>query len=120
MSSRVIALVFTLVLCWSGPPTQQQTNGPLPTNLQQVDRALPSELPQADRDRSGDDEGLDALSALAQADGTMDLPTLVMSRPDVVAPALTMALPHPYAMAAWLAPYLAGPQRPPCEMRFIA
>ena len=119
MPPRVFALFLALVLFWSGFTTQEQAISFASSNLGQVN-SVPGELPQPVHDGSIDDHHLDDQPGQTLAEGAMDPLPLLTTGPAAAVPALTMSRPSPYAMAAWLAPYLDGPQRPPCAAPLVA
>jgi hypothetical protein len=119
MPPRVLALLFALVLFWSGFTTQEQAVLFASANSGQVD-SVPGDFPQPVHDGSIDDHHLDDQPGQTLAEGAMDPLPLLMARPAAGIPTLTMSRPRPYAMAAWLAPYLDGPQRPPCATHLVA
>jgi hypothetical protein len=119
MPQRVIALLLALVLFWSGFTTQEQAISFAPSTIAQID-GVSGDLPQSVHDGSIDDHHLDDQPGQTQAEGAMELLPLLMTRPAAGVPTLTMSRPLPYAMAAWLEPYLAGPQRPPCATHLVA
>ena len=82
--------------------------------------ASPGSLPQPVRDGSIDDHHLDDQPGQTLAEGALDPLPLLMARPTAGVPTLTMSRPRPYATASWLAPYLDGPQRPPCATPLVA
>lgn len=115
MVHRVIALFLALLLCWSGFATQEQAVALASASSDQVEVGLADQAPQpTEEDHLGDRPGH------AQVEGALDFPALVMTLPSAAVPFLTMARPGPYARAAWLAPHLDGPQRPPCATRILA
>jgi hypothetical protein len=119
MPPRVIALLLALVLLWSGLTTQEQAISFASSSIEQG-YSVPSDLPQPVHDGSIDDHHLDDQPGQTLAEGTMELPPLLMTRPAAGVPKLAMSRPRPYAMAAWIEPYLAGPQRPPCATYLVA
>lgn len=108
MVARVIALLFALVLASSAFAAQAASSAA------SLDVGVSGELAQREHGGSADEHPFDEPAGQAQSEGAMDPPALVMARPDAKAPLLTMSRPHPYAIAAWRAPYLDAPQRPPC------
>jgi hypothetical protein len=120
MPPRVLALLLALVLFWSGFTTQEQAISFASSNNEQAAVGSPGELPQPVHDGSIDDHHLDDQPGQTLAEGAMDPLPLLTTGPAAAVPALTMSRPRPYAMAAWLAPYLDGPQRPPCAAPLVA
>jgi hypothetical protein len=119
MPPRVVALFLALVLFWSGFTTQEQAVLFASANIKQG-YSVPGDLPQPVDDGSIDDHHLDDQPGQMLAEGAMELLPLLMTQPAAGVPTLTMPRPRPYAMAAWLEPYLAGPQRPPCATHLVA
>ena len=119
MPPRVLALLLALVLFWSGFTTQEQAVLFASASTEQVD-SLPGDLPQPVHDGSIDDHHLDDQPGQTLAEGAMDPLPLLMAQPAAGAPILAMSRPRPYATAFWLAPCLAGPQRPPCATHLVA
>ncbi|MES2101535.1 MAG: hypothetical protein V4569_17050 [Pseudomonadota bacterium] len=114
MLSRVIALLFALVLASSGFAMQAPALAIATSSASPLDAGVAGETAPCEQDRSADERPLDDPAGQAQSEGAMDPPALVMARPDAKTPLLTMSRPRPYAVAAWRAPYLDAPQRPPC------
>lgn len=116
MLSRVIALLFALVLASPGFVAQDQAIAIAASSASSLDAGVAGDSAQREHAGSADEHPLDDPAGQAQSEGAMDPPALVMARPDAKTPLLTMSRPRPYAMAAWRAPYLDAPQRPPCAV----
>ena len=120
ITARLFALVLALVLAWTSFATQ----GPArllaaPAAEQVAEQALATlqgESPQhrgqspADAPSPGQDDPHDTQT---HAETLSDLPALMPDRHAAQAPALTMARPGPYTLAAFHPPYLGGLRRPP-------
>lgn len=119
MPPRVLALFLALVLFWSGFTTQEQAVLFASSNIEQG-LGAPGYLPPPVHEGSIDDHHLDDQPGQTLAEGAMDPLPLLTTRLDARVPALTMSRPRPYVLAAWLAPCLAGPQRPPCATHLVA
>lgn len=120
MLPRVIALLLALVTFWSGFVPQDAAASITPAAVLLADAASAAELDTPVSDIPVDEQPVEELPAQALAEGAMDAPGLFRACPDTRIPALTMARPRPYAAVAWLAPYLDGPQRPPCASPRLA
>ena len=118
MPPRVIALLLALVLFWSGFTTQEQGVLFASANIEQG-YSVPGDLPQPVHDGSIDAHHLDDQPGQTLAEAAMELLPLLMTWPAAGVSTLTMSRPRPCAMAAWLEPYLAGPQRPPCATHLV-
>jgi hypothetical protein len=114
MLSRVIALLFALVLASSGFAAQAPAMVIAASSAASLDAGVSGEHAPCEHGGTADEHPFDDPTGQAQSEGAMDPPALVMARPDAKAPLLTMSRPRPYAIAAWRAPYLDAPQRPPC------
>lgn len=120
MLSRFIALLFALVLASCGFATQAPATVIAASSASTLDAGVSGEAAQREHAGPADEHALDEPSGQAQSEGAMDPPALVMARPDAKAPLMTMSRPRPYAVAAWRAPYLDAPQRPPCAAHINA
>ena len=120
MFARALSLLLALTLFWSTfTPLQPRMPAAAQSTEQADARPAALQTPPAD-DGSLAHHPLDGPPGQAQAEGVMDLLALVPSRADTPTPSLTMARPHPHTTAAWLAPHLDGPQRPPCAAALAA
>lgn len=114
MFPRVIASVLAFVVFWSCLSAQEQA-APLPPSGTQEAALVAADHAPADRaDGSVDDHHLDDQPVQAQGETPADPFGLLLAGPAVQAPALVMAPPKPFSMAALRPPYLDAPQRPPC------
>lgn len=120
MPSRVIAILLAFVLFWSGFTTYEQAVLVEVTNAEQVDVRSADGLANGLPDGAIGDHHLHDLPAQAHAESVTDLPDLFLAPPEAPAPGLAMAPPRPYASRARMAPYLDGPQRPPCATALVA
>lgn len=118
MIHRALAIFLALLLCWSGFTTQEQVL--TASTGDRVEVSLSEETREPLHDGSVDDHHLDDQPGHAQVEGAMDLPALVTTLPSVTSPSLTMSRPGPHARAPWVAPYLDGPQRPPCATLLLS
>ncbi|HET7865683.1 MAG TPA: hypothetical protein VFL86_14870 [Burkholderiaceae bacterium] len=112
--ARLFALVLALVLAWSGLAAPQ----PAHAAAEQVPAALQAEGPQHPGqglvgEPAGDDPSDTQSDAQSHAETLSDLPALAPERHAAQVPALTMARPGPYTLAALHPPYLDGLRRPP-------
>jgi hypothetical protein len=120
MLHRVFALLVALVLFGSGLVGQERAIIlAASTACEHVDAGPVEVVAQAARDGSAGGHACDDASDHA-LEGAPDLPALMMALPHAAVPSLTMSRPGPYARAAWRAPYLDGPQRPPCATPLVA
>lgn len=112
--ARLFALVLALVLSWSGLASQRPAHAPAAGHAQ---TALQAEAPQHRGQCLADEPAPavpgDPYEAQSHAETLSDLPALVPQRHAAQVPALTMARPGPYTLAAWHPPFLDGLRRPP-------
>lgn len=113
MFPRVIASVLAFVVFWSCLSAQEQAALLVPST-QEAASQLAGGAPADRADGSVDDHHLDDQPVQAQAETPADYSGLLLAGPAVQAPALVMAPPRPFSMAALRPPYLDAPQRPPC------
>jgi len=112
--TRLFALVLALVLAWAGLAAQPPAHAVAAPAAEQALAALqaggPQHLGQSPANEPTPDDPYDAQS---HAETLSDLPALVPERHVAQVPALTMARPGPYTLAALHPPYLDGLRRPP-------
>ena len=92
---------------------EQAVAGPASNTEQSAERTLEGASNEG-RDGIIDDDRADDLPAQPQAENAQD-PLLPDALCIAAAPALTLAWPHRFCLAALLSPFLEGPQRPPCS-----
>ena len=119
MNLRVLFLLLTLVLAWSGPTVDHRGSLSVSINAQhhKVQSASNFEQQAAGSER---DASFFAQTTLAVEEAVIDLVGLVPADGDASSPALLTTWPGPYGTLAWIAPYLDGPQRPPRFTRLYA
>ncbi|HSI61022.1 MAG TPA: hypothetical protein VLA16_25920 [Ideonella sp.] len=120
MFARAVSLLLALTLFWSTFAPLQPGVPAATQGIEQADAGSATLQTLPAHDGSPAHQPLDGAPGQAQAESVTDLLALVPSRADTQAPSLTMARPHPHAPAAWLAPHLDGPQRPPCAAALVA
>jgi hypothetical protein len=114
MFPRVIASVLAFVVFWSCLSAQEQAAPLVPSGTQEAAFQVAGNAPAGSADGSVDDHHLDDQPVQAHAEPTADSSGLLQAGPAVPVPALMMAPPKPFSMAALRPPYLDAPQRPPC------
>ncbi len=112
MCSRAIAFLLAAVLLWSGFTTHEQA---LAIALHQAEHAeMEPAAASAFGSGSVGDRHIDDFPAQAHVETLADLQVLLAEHPNAASPFLVMARPRPWPMGVLAAPYLDGPQRPPC------
>lgn len=123
MLSRVVAFALAVVvLCFgfasSGQAAPQLCFGnPQAERLEQIAQLVPAEGNawfDGSRQSQSDSQVPADEAAQVHVEAASDMPALMVARLNAGDPTLTMSRPRPYTPAAWRAPYLDGPQRPPC------
>jgi len=109
MLRRVVALLFALAFSLPVFAAAESAGVSVAARLLQFDAGAANEASPPLQDSAPDEQ-----PGQSPCEGAMDSPALLTVRPEAKAPLLTMSRPRPYAMAAWRAPFLDGPQRPPC------
>ena len=113
--TRLFALVLALVLAWAGLAAQRPAHAAAaPAAEQALAQVLQADGPQhLGQSPAGEPTPDDPYDAQSHAETLSDLPALVPERHAAQVPALTMARPGPYTLAALHPPYLDGLRRPP-------
>lgn len=116
--ARLFALVLALVMVCSGLAAPQPAHAAVAPAAEQALTALQAEglqhLGQCSAGEPAADDPYDAKAdAQSHAETLSDLPALAPARHAAQVPALTMARPGPYTLAALHPPYLDGLRRPP-------
>jgi hypothetical protein len=120
MPSRAIALLLAFVLFWSGFATDEQAVSIAVMNAEQLEARSAGDPANRLHDGTIEDHDRDSLHAQAHAESVTELPGLFLAPAEAPAPELAMAPPRPYTAPARSAPYLDGPQRPPCATALVA
>lgn len=114
MPSRVIALLFAVVLLWSGLNTNEAPRGfaqPLAEQLHAGDL-------EAGHEGSVEHHHLDDLPWQAQSDPPTEPPGLLPMPLRGIAPRVSLGHPLYARCATAPSPFLEGPLRPPCSAGF--
>ena len=114
--ARLLALVLALVLAWSGLVVQRPAHAEAAPAAEQAlaeAEVQADGLPHMGQCPAGEPAPDDPYDAQSHAETLSDLPALVPERHAAQVPALTMARPGPYTLAALHPPYLDGLRRPP-------
>lgn len=121
MPSRVISIFLAFALLLIGFAPREQAAWSAVANAEQAQTQESGESPQRVHEGSSEDPSRDGHTAQWEVQGetAMDLTGLLASR-NATLPALALGWPRPQVATLWLAPDLAGPQRPPCAIRSIA
>jgi hypothetical protein len=115
MPSRVLAFLLAVVLLWSGLNTVEAPHVFASPAPEQVLVIAAGGSPSAPAEGSVEHHHLDDLPSQVQTELPPETPGLLPASPAPGAPRLVMALPHPFASAEAVSPFLAGPLRPPCS-----
>lgn len=112
--ARLFALVLALVLAWAGLVVQRPAYAVAAPAAEQALAALQAgDSQHLAQNPAGEPTPDDPHDAQSHAETLSDLPALVPERHAAQVPALTMARPGPYTLAALHPPYLDGLRRPP-------
>ncbi len=114
MVLRVLSLLLSLVLVWSGYWVDRSAGSSASITLHHHEGKVASTHQAAGSERI---QSLVGQTTQAAEEAVLDLVGLVPTDADTSPPLQLMAWPGPYATLAWLAPYLDGPQRPPRATR---
>lgn len=121
MFPRAIAFLLAFVMLWSPPAVQEQAfaaalgTGAPASSL----HAGPAEQPHGSAASHPIKDNLPA-PGQAHAEAAFDAQEMLTEAAVVAPPGTGAAWPQPGPALARLAPYLDGPQRPPCASRFPA
>lgn len=119
MPSRVFACLLALVLLCTGFSSPVTAEAASSVGRDLVALAAVGELEQPGGGPRDDHHPIDA-SAQACAETLADgQQALLMDGASAPTSTLCMARPRPYAASSRLAPYLDGPQRPPCAGQLV-
>ena len=114
MPPRVVALLLAIVLLWSGVAmTEQRFAFAAGDPAQSHDQAA-GESQHTDFTGSLDDHLIDDQPIQPHAEHVLDFAALLDTEHDRHGHVLIAARPRPPVDVILLAPYLEGPQRPPC------
>lgn len=121
MVTRFIAVLLALVMSWSGSMVPEQAVASAMTHAEPVDVRLSGSepTPRLSGGSMGDSHP-DSLTLQDHVETLADVSALLMDRPPAPAAMASMARPRAQAAPARLAPFLDGPQRPPCAPALIA
>ena len=119
MVLRVLSLLLSLVLVWSGHWVDRSAGSSASITLHhhEGESTVASSHQTSGSER---DQSLVGQTTQAAEEAVLDLVGLVPTDADTSSPLQPMAWPGPYATLDWLAPYLDGPQRPPRATRRYA
>jgi hypothetical protein len=114
MPPRVLAFLLAVVMLLSGFAAAEQAVAAPAQDLEQSAERMLEGASNDGRAEVIDDDRADDLPAQPQAENAQD-PLLPYVLFIASAPALTLAWPKRFSMAALPSPFLEGPQRPPCS-----
>jgi hypothetical protein len=118
MPLRVIALVLSVVLLWSGLSTIEAPLVFAQPSPEQQHALVHAGGQVAAHEGSVEHHHLDDLPSQAQSDPVSETAGLLPAHLTPSAPSVVMAQPRAFASAEAGPPFLAGPLRPPCCAAF--
>jgi hypothetical protein len=120
MPSRVIALLFAVVLLWSGLNPIEAPRGFAQPSAEGLQASAAAGGPEAEHAGSMDQHHLDDRPWQAQSESSAEPPGLVPMPLRSVAPRAGTARPGLPHCAAVTSPFLEGPLRPPRSAALVA
>jgi hypothetical protein len=121
MSSKFVALLLALVVCWSGFLGLEQTRTLALANAeQQIDSPWTADPLKRMAGASTNTQHPDEFPAPSHAEAAADPHAILTGCVQVTTPLLAMARPNSYAAPTRLSPDLDGPQRPPRTRALLA